>query len=299
MLEVIIAAVAVVVGASLGSWATLRAARTAQRTALETARTAERSALGTARIAREIKEADVEIVDVFLATREDLDELNEEQRASLGLIGDWSARSIFDVKLRNRGGETAYVYEVLIYAWGIRTVSEPRLPGKYQPSTQQQQGAHQAPPDSFYRNWGRDSEDGGHIYRISQVMGPGEADRFLLSAMVPAGFFRADVKVLFNGGRTVEAKDVKCFNPPPWVDAATMLGRLRDRLDECGSMATWNSVIMYAARAGTLCLDEYDENLAAHAALYELAGRTSDAEYLTIHESRSQVPQIRAELGLD
>ncbi|MER6086306.1 hypothetical protein [Streptomyces sp. NPDC001833] len=98
MLEAIIAAAAGVFGAAMGSWATLRSARAAHRTALE-----------AARIAPEPTEADVEVVDAFYVLSDDVDP--EERRALVereqqDYYGTWV---VLDIKLRNRGGQTAYV----------------------------------------------------------------------------------------------------------------------------------------------------------------------------------------------
>ncbi|MFC9491786.1 hypothetical protein ACFTZM_37725, partial [Streptomyces hydrogenans] len=106
MVEVVIAAIAGVLGAAIGSWATTRAARTTQRAALETAQTAERAAMQAAWIAKEVKEAQIEIVDASFVEREDLD---EEERDGLGLSGPWGDAAVLDVKLRNCGGESAFV----------------------------------------------------------------------------------------------------------------------------------------------------------------------------------------------
>ncbi|MFE5795056.1 hypothetical protein ACFQ8C_21125 [Streptomyces sp. NPDC056503] len=300
MLEVIIAAVAVVLGASLGSWATVRAARTSQRTALETARTAERTALATARIAKEIKWAQVEIVDAYLATPEDLEDLNEEQRAHLGLTPSWTTRGVLDVKLLNNGAEPAYVYELLVETWDIREGAPPRLPG-----IPPREGVHGAPPAGhmmpahFYRGRGRNSGDAGKLYRLSEVLPPGEANRFLLSAELPAGFFRANLKVLFNGGRTAELQDVHCLNRPTWEEADSLRRRLLERLQECGPTATWNGAPMPTSEAAHQCLVEYDEELAALATLYEQASRTSDPEYAALNDSRRLVTHIHHHLYLN
>ncbi|MFF3837854.1 hypothetical protein [Streptomyces sp. NPDC001930] len=287
MVEVIIAAVAGVLGAAMGSWATMRAARTAGRTAVE-----------TARITKEIPAAEIEFVDVSLVDPEDLD---DEERVGLASAGDLGAMAILDVKLRNTGGETAYIYGLQMKPWDVRSGSRPSLPGIARGAADEDEHTHvsalRLPPSHYYRGRRNDEYSERHI---SQVLPPGEVDRFLVSVESPACFFRANITVFFNGGRKAELKDRKLLRKPPvWVDSDSMLELLRTRLEECGPFATWGSQRVSAGEAGKRCLAAYDEGLAAAAAIYALMGRTSDPEYAAIHASRSRIPQLVRDLGLE
>ncbi|MFE0726502.1 hypothetical protein ACFW23_36915 [Streptomyces rochei] len=286
MLEVIIAAVAGVLGAALGSWATMRAARTAERTALE-----------AARITKEVREAEIEFVDVSLVEPEDLDEAD---RASLAPAdGRGRGMAILDVKLRNSGGETAYIYELRLKPWDVRDGFRPELPGIVE-DHETRSYPSRVGPSHHYQDRRENGHDPERPQRVSQALPPGEVDRFLVSVKTPACFFRANVSVTFNAGRTAEANNLKFLRKPPdWVDSDSMLELLRARLQECGPFAARGSRRMPAAEAGRLCLAEYEESLLAAAALYALAGRTSDPEYAAIHASRSRIPQMRQDLGLD
>ncbi|MEV8597628.1 hypothetical protein [Streptomyces sp. NPDC052012] len=133
MLEVIIAAIAGLLGAALGSWATMRAARTA-----------ERAALTTARITPKPRKADVEFVDASFVAPNDLDP--SERTALLeGEAGESETGLVLDLKLRNRGGETAYLYELTLDLRNSVDGFQPELP-KADPTL-----ASRATPSHVYR----------------------------------------------------------------------------------------------------------------------------------------------------
>ncbi|MGO4635939.1 hypothetical protein AB4225_34210 [Streptomyces sp. 2RAF24] len=217
MIEVIIAAVAGVLGAALGSWATTRSARTAQGAALEAARTAERATMQAAWIAKEVKEAQVEIVDASFVEFRDLD---EEERASV--IDSLSFRpgrkeAILDIKLRNTGDETAYVHEIQLTAEDVRDGFEMLLPevdqaplwppgrGVSQNDTRGTEGVpsygefpRRALPSHAYRSRRRNGSNKEQFRRVSQVVARGEVDRFLVVVEVPGDFFKGALKILFR-----------------------------------------------------------------------------------------------------
>ncbi|MGW4699797.1 hypothetical protein [Streptomyces sp. NPDC004285] len=293
MVEVIIAAVAGVIGAALGSWATMRSARTTQRAALETARSAERSALQTAWIAKEVKEAQIEIVDASFV---DAEILGEGERAGLAIDESRpGSQVIMDVKLRNAGGETAYIYEIVLRVLEVRHGFRIVLPENMRSS-----GFDSVQGSTYYYNGpSRKGKKGEQFQSVSQVLLPGEADRFLVSFDSPAAFFRADLQVLFNAGRAVEAADVKYLGKPLWSESDEVLGHLRQFLQRCGRTVEWRGEEMPAAEAGRRCLAEYEKDLLGVAGLYELVGRTVDPQYDAICAARSRIPHMRRELGLD
>ncbi|MEV7568785.1 hypothetical protein [Streptomyces tanashiensis] len=288
MVEVIIAAVAGVLGAALASWATVRAARTARSSAVE-----------TAQISKEIRPAEIEFVDVSLVDPEDLE---DEERAALVPPGNRGATAILDVKVRNTGGETAYIYRLRMRTWDVRDVAQPSLPQvlRHQPDERGRAGISRplrVGPSHSYR--GRRDDDYGER-RISQVLAPGEVDRFLVLMDSPVCFFRANISVFFNGECKAEVSDRKFLREPPiWVDADSMMEMLRRRLEECGPFAMWGHQRVSAAEAGRRSLASYGECLADAAAIYSLIGRTSDLAYAAIHASRSRIPEMHQALGLD
>ncbi|CAM5649217.1 hypothetical protein STANM337S_06536 [Streptomyces tanashiensis] len=282
MVEVVIAAVAGVLGTALASWATIRAARTTGRSAVE-----------TAQIAKEIRPAEIEFVDVSAVDPADLD---DEERAALAPTSNRQATVvILDIKLRNTGGETAFLHTLHLRPWDVRDVAQPSLPEPVRPRPARD--AIEMSPTHYYR--GRRNDEYGER-RISQVLAPGAADRFLVSVESPVCFFRADISVSFNGGCKAEMKGRKFLRKPPvWVDSDSMMELLRNRLEECGPFAMWEHQRVSAAEAGRRCLASYGERLAAAAEIYALIGRTSDPEYAAIHASRARIPHMCQEMGLD
>ncbi|MFB7107251.1 hypothetical protein [Streptomyces hydrogenans] len=296
MVEVVIAAIAGVLGAAIGSWATTRAARTTQRAALETAQTAERAAMQAAWIAKEVKEAQIEIVDASFVEREDLD---EEERDGLGLSGPWGDAAVLDVKLRNCGGESAFVYDLQMTPRDVLKESTHRLPRTLGEGLSHAPARVHMEPNHYYRGRARDGEEGGQMHRVSQVLQPGEATRFLVSIDPPGYFFRADVKVYFNAGRMAEVKELEFLGKPSWDNVVVIFRRLRMFLRESGESAEWDGQRMPAVEAGRRCFEEYDRDLSKIEALYVQAGRTSHPEYLAIGRSRVEIPRFRRALGLD
>ncbi|MEU2874161.1 hypothetical protein ABZ769_34035 [Streptomyces olivoreticuli] len=286
MLEVIIAAAAGVLGAAMGSWATLRSARSAHRTALE-----------AARIAPEPKEADVEVVEAFYVLSDDVDP--EERRALVereqqDYYGTWV---VLDIKLRNRGGQTAYVSGLQLQLSDIVNGFRPVLPEPiYHPSRHMPE--RRAAPSYFYKTY---LESESQRVRISQVLQPGETDRFLVSIDTPKTFFRTRLAIEYNADRVAEARTELSFLRADlaWMNATSMLSELERRMGACGSFAHWRGREMPTADASRLCLDEYEQNLRTLAAMYAEVDRESDANGAAVRASLARVPSMRQELGLD
>ncbi|MFE1383542.1 hypothetical protein ACFW6S_31805 [Streptomyces sp. NPDC058740] len=286
MLEAIIAAVAGVLGAAMGSWATLRSARSTHRTTLE-----------AARISPEPTEADVEVVDALYVLSDDIDPEERRtlvEREQRDHYGTWV---VLDIKLRNRGGQTAYVSGLYLQLSDIVNGFRPVLPDVVH---HLDQIGHELrmPPSYTYKTY---LENESQRVRVSQVLPPGETERFLVSVDTPQSFFRTRLTVEYNAGRVAEARSELIFlrADPAWINAFSMLSALRSRMEQCGTVAGWRGQVMPTSDAGRLCLDEYERNLRNLAAIYAAVGRQSDTNGMAVRDSLARVPSMRQELGLD
>ncbi|MFD5748974.1 hypothetical protein [Streptomyces sp. NPDC127033] len=298
MLEVIVGGAVGVLGIVVAAWATLRSSRTA-----------ERSALVTAHIAAEPREAEVEIVDASFVTSEEVDvqELRAlAEREGQDHYGSWV---MLDIKVRNRGGQTAYITNVVFTMSSILNGFRPVFPKPILGIAELQADEHHRPridpvaidlsPSRNYQTFLDD--EGPTSVPVSQVMKPGEADRFLVSIDTPRSFFRARVQVEYNAGRIVEAPKELAFllTHPAWFNANTMLQKLAAVMEQPGTHALWRGRSMTRRAAGRLCMDEYEQSLRSLIEMYTEAGRGRDAVCASVRESLGRVPEMREALGLN
>ncbi|MFD8354564.1 hypothetical protein ACFV1X_37265 [Streptomyces coelicoflavus] len=281
MLEVIIAATAGLLGAALGSWATMRAARTA-----------ERAALTTARITSEPRKADVEFVDASFVVSDDLD---PTERTTLlgGATGESDASGLFlDLKLRNRGGETAYLYELTLDMRNSIDGFQPELPKTFT------HHAMRTAPSHVYRAAPKEPRDRLQTVRISQVLPPDEVDRFLVSVPAPPRFIRARVSVVYNGGLEAAAvQELKFLHShPQWINADSLITLLSLRLSQCGPYADWKGRRVPLTEVIRLCMEEYEQGLQDLADHYAEVHRETDPRCVAIHGSRIRVVLMRQAL---
>lgn len=318
MLEAILAAAAGVLGAGIGAWAALRARRPT--------------------------EAKVEFVDIAVVPIEDLGEVLEgaegdvvtalRERARWMLEryphrsnADWTGWGgndtqddyyplVLDVKLRNSGGQTAYVHEFGIHVRDVLRVSgrDPQLLA-FDPDAGRSMPLGGQVVTSAYtvrNDLRRERESSAKIRRqISQVLPPGGVDRFIVVMQTyefgrtdKAAFFRMTAEVSYNADQTVRSAQplrspLLCH--PVFLSTGDQMERLRREIQlsrQPGWHMRMDGARMEPAQAVRRWFEEYEQQLKMVASIYVETGSDGCEEYSRIQDALAQIPAMQRELGL-
>lgn len=307
MLETIIAAVAGLVGVGIGAWATLHG--------------------------RKATEAKVEFVDISVVAPGELQELVEGgegqaveslrsylqqdrllARSRDGTITDQFLVTfpvILDIKLRNSGGQAAYVHEFGAHMFRVLR-HELRVP---QPTAYQHPSGRElasVAASAFYpaelEIFPGQTSAAPISQRMSQVIPPGGTDRFVV--FFPVGphidFFHLDAEVTYNASRTA-ASGKTVVSPllghPIILRGDDLLQQLRQALTEgrrhYWEMSSLGMEVPSPLESMRAWFEEYERDLKYVASIYETTGNDACEQYARIQEARTEIPRMRNELGVD
>ncbi|MFJ2904329.1 MULTISPECIES: hypothetical protein [unclassified Streptomyces] len=312
MVDAVVGAVSGILVAGIGAWGLLRA--------------------------RAAPEARVEVVDVAFLTREDFAEFSAEEREAWGWREDADhIPAVLDIKLRNSGGQVAYVHGLTLDVTRRLSVPPTPLPRPavegFVPRSADDRPTYARaavvagttftprgpfPPSTVYRmtsgeilrvDAGRPGTNG--VKRLSQVLGPGAVDRFCVAIHQddepygPLGFLRLRAEISYNAVRSAKfGREVASplFRRPEWERVAVVRERLlRDTAYLVERLPSpEQDEFRLPAWRNTVgrYLDAYERHLDAGVAFYAQAGQDADPEVARMNESLAELPALRLELEI-